>query len=53
MWFKEKWRGVRLENGLWDLGVLEFQKFFIALLSVEGKYSVKLPITNLIKFSRK
>ena len=45
--------GVRFERSLWELEVLKVHKFFTELLPMEGKYAVKLPITDLIKISRK
>ena len=42
--------GVGLENSLWEPEVLEL---FTALLLMDGKYAVKLSITDLNKFNRK
>ena len=52
-WFKLKWRGVRFERSLWEPELLEVHNVFTELLSVEGKYTVKLSITELFKISRK
>ena len=52
-WFKQKWRGVRFERNLWEPEVLKVHEFFTEPLSMEGKYAVKLSITDLIKISRK
>ena len=52
MWFKQKWRGVRFERSLWESEVLKDNELFTELLSMEGKYAVKLSITDLIKSSR-
>ena len=52
-WFKQTWRGVRFERRLWEPEVLKVHKFFTELLSMEGKYAVKLSITELFKISRK
>ena len=51
-WFKQKWRGVRFERSLWEPEVREVHTFFTELLSIEGKYAVKLSITYLIKMRR-
>jgi hypothetical protein len=51
--FRQKWRGERFERSLWEPEVLKVHTFFTELLSMEGKYAVKLSITELIKFSRK
>ena len=48
-----KWRGVRFERSLWEPEVLKVHDFFTELLSMEGKYAVKLSITELIKISWK
>ena len=53
MWFKQKWRGVRFERSLWEPEVLKVHELFTELLSMKGKYAVKLSITELIKISRK
>ena len=57
MWFKQKWRGVRFERNLWEPEpepeVLKVHELFTEHLSMEGKYAVKLSITDLIKISRK
>ena len=45
--------GVRFEKSLWELEVREVHKFFTEPLSMEGKYVVKLSITDLNKISRK
>ena len=45
--------GVKFERSLWEPEVREVHKFFKELLSMEGKYAVKLSITELIKISRK
>ena len=45
--------GLRFERGLFEPEVLEVQEFFTELLSMEGKYAVKLSITELLKISRK
>ena len=52
-WFKQKWRGVRFERSLWEPEVLKVNIFFTEPLSMEGKYAVKLSITELIKINRK
>ena len=52
-WFKQKWRGVRFERSLWEPAVLKVHEYFTDLLSMEGKYAVKLSTTELIKISRK
>ena len=52
-WFKQKWRGVRLERSLWEPEVLKIHQSFTEPLSMEGKYAVKLSITELVKISRK
>ena len=52
-WFKKKWRGVRFEISLWEPEVLEVHELLSELLSVEGKYAVKLSVTDLLKISRK
>ena len=44
---------VRFERSLWEPEELEIHKFFTEPLSMEGKYAVKLSITDLIKISRK
>ena len=44
---------MRFERSLWEPEVLKVHKFFTEPLSVEGKYAVKLSITDLIKISRK
>ena len=49
----QKWRGVRFERSLWEPEVLKVHELFTEPLSMEGKYAVKLSITDLIKFSRK
>ena len=41
------------ERSLWEPEVLKVYKFFTELMSIEGKYAVKLSITELIKISRK
>ena len=41
------------ERGLWEPEVLKVRKFFTELLSMEGKYAVKLSIAELFKISRK
>ena len=46
-------RNVRFERGLWEPEVLEVHEFITELLSMEGKYAVKLSITQLPKISRK
>ena len=46
-----EWRGVRFERSVWE--VLKVHNFFTEHLSMEGKYAVKLSITELIKISRK
>ena len=45
--------GVRFERSLWEPEVLRVHEFFTELLSMEGKYAVKLSIPELIKISRK
>ena len=45
--------GIRFESNLWEPEVLKVHKFFTEPLSMEGKYAVKLTITDLIKISRK
>ena len=50
---KQKWRGVRFERSLWEPDVLKVHDFFTELLSMDGKYAVKLSITELFKISRK
>ena len=45
--------GVRFERSLWAPEVLKVHNFSIELLSMEGKYAVKLSITDLVKISRK
>ena len=52
-WFKQKWRGVRFERSLWEPEVLKVHELCTELLSMEGKYAVKLSITELLKISRK
>ena len=52
-WSKHKLRGVRFKGSLWEPEVLKVHEFFSEPLSVEGKYAVKLSITELIKISRK
>ena len=52
-WFKQKWRGVRLERSSWEPEVVKVHEFSTVTLSVEGKYAVKLLVTDLIKISRK
>ena len=52
-WFKQKWRGVWFEKTLWEPEVLKVHEFFTELVSMEGKYAVKLSITELPKISRK
>ena len=49
----QKWMGARFERSLWEPGVLKVHEFFTELLSMEGKYAVKLSIPELIKISRK
>ena len=44
-WLKQKWTGVRFERSLWEPEVLEVHKYFTELLSMDGKYTVKLSIT--------
>ena len=51
-WFKQKWRGVRFERSLWEPEVLTVHSI-TELLSMEGKYAVKLSITELFKISGK
>ena len=48
-----EWRGVRFERSLSEPEVLKVHELFTELLSMECKYDVKLPITELIKISRK
>ena len=43
-WFKQKWRGVRFERSLWETEVREVHECFTELLSMEGRYAVKLSI---------
>ena len=45
--------GVRFERSLWEPEVLKVHEFFTEVLSMEGKYAVKLSIPELIKISRK
>ena len=45
--------GVRFERSLWEPEARELHDFFTDLLSMKGKYAVKLSITDLIKISRK
>ena len=45
--------GVRFERSMWEPEVLKVHEFFIELLSMDGKYAVKLSITELFKISRK
>ena len=45
--------GVRFERSLYEPEVLKVHESFTELLSMEGKYAVKLSITDLIKISRK
>ena len=45
--------GVRFERRLWEPEVLKVHECFTELLPMEGKYAVKLSITELIKISRK
>ena len=45
--------GVRFERSLWEPEVLKVHKCFTEPLSMEGKYAMKLPITDLIKISKK
>ena len=52
-WFKQKWRGVRFERSLWEPEVLKVHNLFTEPLSMEGKYAVKLSITERIKIIRK
>ena len=52
-WFKQKCRGVRFERSLWEPELLKVHESFTASLSMDGKYAVKLSITDLIKISRK
>ena len=52
-WFKQKWRGVRFERSLWEPEVFKVHNFFNELLSMEGKYAVKLSITEFINFEMK
>ena len=49
-WFKQKWR---FERSLWEPEVLKVHEFFTKPLPMEGKYAVKLSITELIKINRK
>ena len=51
--FKQKWRGVRFDRSLWEPEVLKVHEFFTEPLSMDGKYAVKLSITELIKINRK
>ena len=44
--------GCKFERRLWDPEVLKIE-FFTEPLSMEGKYAVKLSITELIRISRK
>ena len=41
------------ERSLWEPEVLQVHECFTEPLSMEGKYAVKLSITDLIKISRK
>ena len=43
---------MRFERSLWEPEVLKFTNFSLNL-SMEGKYAVKLSITELFKISRK
>ena len=52
-WFKQIWRGVVFERGLWEPEILKVHECFTEPLSMEGKYAVKLSITELIKISKK
>ena len=45
--------GCRFERSLWEPEVLKVHEYFTERLSMEGKYAVKLSITELIKISRK
>ena len=45
--------GVRFERSLWEPEVLKTHEFVTELLSMEGKYAVKLSMPELIKISRK
>ena len=40
--------GVRFEISLWEPEVLNVHEFFTQLLSMEGKYAVKLSIPRLV-----
>ena len=44
---------MRFERSLWEPEVLKVQENFTELLSMEGKYAVKLSKTELIKISWK
>ena len=43
--------GVRFLRSLWEPEVLIVHEFFTELLSMEGKYAVKLSITELFNIS--
>ena len=45
--------GVRFERSLWEPEVINVHESFTETLSMEGKYAVKLSITDHIKISRK
>ena len=44
--FQAKMQGVRFESSLWEPEVLKVHEFFTEPLSMEGKYAVKLSITD-------
>ena len=44
---------VRFERSLWEPEVLKVHEFFTEPLSMEGKYAVKLSITEHREISRK